>query len=99
MAQPKLKPKPAKPTANPSAPPASHVSAALDQVKLSIEARVGHARLSIAEVSALKPEDILTLDTSLSDPIELSINGSVVALGELVVVDDNFAIRIRSVGQ
>ncbi len=98
MAQPKLKSTDTNPSPLPDSDPVGGMSAALDQVKVSVEAHIGHARLSIAEVSALKPDDILTLDASLSDPIELSINGNLVALGELVVVDDQFAIRIKSVG-
>lgn len=82
---------------NGSAPGGNTIAAALDQVRLAIEAHVGQAQLSVSEAAALKPDDVVPLDAALSDPIELRINGNVVALGELVAVDGQFGVRIKTV--
>ncbi len=60
----------------------------LRSVPVEIRVSVGHARPTIAELLALKPEDILTLDRGVQDPVELFIGDRLVAYGELVESED-----------
>lgn len=63
-------------------------------VQVSLEARLGQTTLSIAELLALKAGSVVTLDLKMGDLIELRLNQSLVARGEIVAVDDNFGVRI-----
>ncbi|WP_164119020.1 FliM/FliN family flagellar motor switch protein [Sphingorhabdus sp. Alg239-R122] len=69
----------------------------VDKVPVMLEAFIGSARLSVAELLALKTGSVVTLNASLGQPVELKLNGQVVALGEVVAVDDNFGICIKEI--
>jgi len=72
-------------------------SAIIRNVNVTLEARLGGREVTIEELMALKPGATLTLDRSLADPVELYLNGALVARGEIVAVDDRFAVRIEEV--
>lgn len=71
----------------------------IDGLPVTVEAILGVARISVGELGALKPGDNLTLDASLGDPVELRLNGTAIATGELVSVGDNFAVRILEIAE
>lgn len=68
-------------------------------VKVRLGALVGHAELSVAELFALKEGSLMTLDRATDDPVEIYLDGKLVALGELVVVGDQFGVRLTQVGE
>src|SRR6266850_2615347 len=79
----------------PSGSPLAQGNLALvEGVKVKIEARLGGAELTVAELFALKRDSVVTLDALLDAPIELRLGEKVVALGQLVAVDDRFGLRI-----
>jgi flagellar motor switch protein FliN/FliY len=55
--------------------------------------------LPLREVLRLGPGSVLELDRDISQPVDLRINGVLVARGEVVVVQDRFAVRIRELVQ
>jgi len=63
-------------------------------VRVTVKARLGEMTLTIHELLALQPGSVLKLDLRLDEPVELRLNESVVARGEIVAVDDHFGIRI-----
>lgn len=67
-------------------------------VKVRLDARVGRAEISVAELFALKEGALLTLDRATDDPLEVYLDGKLVAEGELVVVGDQFGIRLTRIG-
>lgn len=69
----------------------------VEDVKVKLDARLGGADISIAELFALKRDSVLALDAALDAPIELRLGGKVVALGQLVAVDDRFGLRVTEV--
>lgn len=71
----------------------------IDRVPVQIEAIVGVAEIAIGDLAAMKPGDSFRLDTSIADPVELRVNGAVVALGELVTIDGHFGVRIRAIAR
>jgi len=82
-------------SAPPSGPPLVSLDSAIFQdVQVSLDARLGQVTMTIAELLALKAGSVVKLERGLNDLIELRLNQSVVARGEIVVVDDNYAIRI-----
>ena len=83
----------------PPQPATSHLPAFLQDVEVHLEARLGGVAVTVAELASISPGSVMKLDHSLSDPIELRLNGAVVAWGEIVVVDDYFGVRIVEVAE
>jgi flagellar motor switch protein FliN len=68
----------------------------LRDVPITLTARLGHTVLPIAEILKLGPGSVIELEESVGQPIELTVRGVPFATGEVVVVDDHFAIRIKT---
>ncbi len=66
-------------------------------VTVTATAELGRATMSIADVLNLGPESVLELDRPVSEPVDLVVQGVRLARGEVVVVDDRFAIRIKEI--
>jgi flagellar motor switch protein FliN/FliY len=66
----------------------------LRAVKLKLQARVGECAMTIAELMSARENQVLVLDRFLEQPVDLVVDGAVVARGELVAVDGSFAVRI-----
>lgn len=66
----------------------------IDDVEVELEAFVGGARMTVAALNALAADSVIALDAPLNRAIELRLNGTVVAHGELVAVGDQFAVRL-----
>jgi len=86
-----------------SAPPATggyngpkdNIELLLD-VELEINIELGRSDLSIKKILELAPGSIVELDKMAGEPVDLLVNNKVVAKGEVVVIDENFGIRIVS---
>jgi flagellar motor switch protein FliN len=63
-----------------------------DVVRLQV--RVGEAAMSIGELLAARENEVLLLDRAVEQPVDLMLEGSVVARGRLVAVDGSFAVQI-----
>lgn len=70
----------------------------VDHVEVVCEAILGSGSITIGELARLAPGETLVLDSSPADPAEIRVNGKVIARGEIVAVDDHFAIRITEIG-
>lgn len=68
-------------------------------LEVSCEAVLGQGAMTIADLEKLKPGDTVPLDCSPADPVDIRIGGKTIARGEIVTVDDRFAIRLTEVGQ
>ncbi|WP_084238978.1 MULTISPECIES: FliM/FliN family flagellar motor switch protein [Sphingomonas] len=71
----------------------------IDDVEVEIEAFVGGTRMTVAELGALKPQSVVTLDAPLNQAVELRLNGVVIGQGELVAVGDKFGVRLSEVAE
>jgi len=63
-------------------------------VPLEISAVLGQTELSLREVVAMQPGSVFELDKLSTEPIDLYVNKILIARGEVVVVDDKFAVKI-----
>jgi flagellar motor switch protein FliN len=63
-------------------------------VPLEISAVLGQTELSLREVVSMTPGSVFELDKLSTDPIDLYVNNILIARGEVVVVDDKFAVKI-----
>jgi flagellar motor switch protein FliN/FliY len=68
----------------------------IDAVGVTVETHLGGAKMTVAELNALAPGGVVTLEAALNAPVELRVNGVAIALGELVAVGDKFGVRITS---
>lgn len=66
-------------------------------VPMEVSVRIGSTQRRIEEVSDFTKGTIIELDTMASEPVDIMINGNLMARGEVVVVDDNFAVRITEI--
>jgi len=66
-------------------------------IPITITVEVGSKSMSIEEILKLAPSSVIDLDKYLNEPIDLKVNGVLVAKGELYQVDDNFAIKITEI--
>lgn len=75
--------------------PKENVDMLLD-VEMAVSIEIGKTDLSIKRILELAPGSIIELDRMAGEPVDLMVNNKVVAKGEVVVVDENFGIRIVS---
>jgi len=66
----------------------------LHAVKARLQVSVGHVEISIGDLLAAKEHQVLLLDRAVDDPVDLLLEGKVVARGQLVAVDGRFGLRI-----
>jgi flagellar motor switch protein FliN/FliY len=76
-----------------STPEARNIDLLMD-VDLPVSIELGRTRLSIADILSLGPGSVVELSKLAGEPADLLINYKVVARGEVVVVDENFGLRI-----
>jgi flagellar motor switch protein FliN/FliY len=69
----------------------------LHGVAMDVTVELGRTRLSVRELLALTPGDVLELDRAAGSPADLLVNGRLIARGEVVVVDENFALRVTEI--
>lgn len=70
---------------------------ATDHIQIEVAIRLGRTRLSVAQLSQLAPDDILPLDETIGDQVEICIGERVVAHGELVD-DESGRLMVRITG-
>ena len=66
-------------------------------IELPIMVRMGQTEMQLGELLKLTPGSILELNRAADAPVELLVNSKVIAKGEVVVVDGNFAFRITEI--
>jgi flagellar motor switch protein FliN/FliY len=69
----------------------------LHDVEMEVSAELGRTRMSVRELLSLNPGAIVELDRAAGSPADLLVNGRLIARGEVVVVDENFGIRITQI--
>ena len=69
----------------------------LMNVNLQMSVELGRTELPFKKVLELTRGSIISLDKLAGEPVELFANGKLVAYGEVVVIEDNFGLRITSI--
>jgi flagellar motor switch protein FliN len=69
----------------------------LMDVKVELTVRIGSCMLPMREIIELAEGAVLQLDQLASDPVGLYVNDKLIARGEVVVVEDNFGIKITHI--
>lgn len=71
----------------------------LRKVELELAVSFGQTTMTLEQAMKLSSGAIVELNRSVSDPVELLVNDSVIARGEVVVVDGNYGVRITEIAQ
>ncbi len=66
-------------------------------VPLHISVELGKTKMSIKEILELGQGSIIQLDRLAGEPVDLLVNGKLIAKGEVVVIDENYGIRISAI--
>ncbi len=69
----------------------------LMDIPLNVEVVVGSTVIQIKELINLGPGSVLELDRETTEPVDVKVNGKLIAKGELVVVGERFGIRITEI--
>jgi flagellar motor switch protein FliN len=69
----------------------------IKDIKVKITVCVGQAELTVAELFALKDDSVIELQAATTDPVEVMLEGKVVARGALVAVGDRFGVSITEI--
>jgi flagellar motor switch protein FliN/FliY len=91
--------------ANDALPPAKVKKTAIDpanlqlvmDVELNVSLRFGQCQLPLRDVLDLASGSVIELDRDVDDPVELLLDGKVIARGEAVIVDGNYGLRITEI--
>jgi flagellar motor switch protein FliN/FliY len=68
-------------------------------VELNVSLRFGQRQLPLREVLDLASGSVIELDRMADDPVELYLDGKLIAYGEAVVVDGNYGLRVTEIPQ
>lgn len=66
----------------------------LRDVDLDLKIELGRTHMLLEDVLKLRRGSVVTLDKLAGDPVELFVNGRLVARGEILVLNDNFCVRV-----
>jgi flagellar motor switch protein FliN/FliY len=69
----------------------------LNDVNVQVRIELGSTRMTVQDILKLGPGSVVGLDSAISDPIQVYVNDRLVARGEVLVLNDNFAVRITEV--
>jgi flagellar motor switch protein FliN len=82
------------------AAPSAHAEHNLDRVldiPINLSLELGHTRMSIRELLRLTQGSVVKLDRPGGDPLDILVNGCLVARGEVVVINERFGVRITDI--
>jgi flagellar motor switch protein FliN len=80
-----------------SGAPASTQAASLEllrDVQLDLKIELGRTHMQLEEVLQLKKGAVVTLDKLAGDPVDIFVNGRLIARGEVLVLNDSFCVRV-----
>jgi flagellar motor switch protein FliN/FliY len=66
-------------------------------VEMAVTAELGRAQLSVSELLNLRAGSVIELDRAAGSPVDVLVNGTLIARGEVVVVDEEFGVRLTEV--
>jgi flagellar motor switch protein FliN len=69
----------------------------LRNVAMEVTVEIGRTRMTVQELLSLHPGEVVELDRAASAPADLLVNGTLIARGEVVVVDEDFGLRISEI--
>lgn len=69
----------------------------LMDVELNVRVEIGQARRKLKDILEFVPGSILELDKTAGEPIDIYVNNQLIAVGEVVVIEEKFGVRIMEI--
>ncbi|WNY69433.1 flagellar motor switch protein FliN [Borreliella andersonii] len=69
----------------------------LMDVSMRLTVELGRTERKIKDILGMSEGTIITLDKLAGEPVDILVNGKIVAKGEVVVIDENFGVRITEI--
>jgi flagellar motor switch protein FliN/FliY len=69
----------------------------LSAIPVDVSVEMGRARMTVGETLELHPGSVITLNRMAGEPMDLLVNGTPIARGEIVVIDEQFGLRVTEV--
>jgi flagellar motor switch protein FliN/FliY len=69
----------------------------LSAVPVDVSVEVGRTRMTVGETLELREGSVITLDRLADEPVDLLVNGTPIARGEVVVIDEQFGLRLTQI--
>ena len=66
----------------------------INDVELDLRIELGRTNMCLEDVLKLRQGSVVTLDKLAGDPVDVYVNGRIVARGEVLVLNDNFCVRV-----
>ncbi|TWU50808.1 Flagellar motor switch protein FliN [Rubripirellula tenax] len=66
----------------------------LGEVEMDLRVELGRTQMRLEEVLQLRSGSVVALDKLAGDPVDIFVNGRLIARGEVLVMNDNFCIRV-----
>jgi|TARA_B110000858_G_scaffold195433_1_gene251838 flagellar motor switch protein FliN/FliY len=72
-------------------------SAVLDNIPVTVSVELGTTKLKIGEMMALNQGSVIALDSLAGEPLNLRVNGTLIAKGEIVLIKENYGIKLTEI--
>lgn len=69
----------------------------LMDLPVTVMVEVGRTRVKLEEIMNMAPGTVVTLDKRAGEPVDLCVNGKLLARGEVVLVDESYGLRITEI--
>ncbi|MCZ7527719.1 MAG: flagellar motor switch protein FliN [Acidimicrobiia bacterium] len=74
-----------------------HALELLNDVEMRVTVELGRTRMKVRDLLALTAGAVIELDRAAGSPVDVLVNGKLIARGEVVVIDEEFGIRISEI--
>jgi len=85
------------PAAGDGAQPGTHDISRLSEIPMELSVEIGRTRTTVGEALELRVGSVVALGRGAGEPVDLLVNGSPIARGEVVVVDERYGLRITEI--
>lgn len=69
----------------------------LHDVEMGVTVELGRTRMQLRDILTVVPGSVIELDRAASAPVDVLVNGTLIARGEVVVIDEEFGIRVTEI--
>jgi flagellar motor switch protein FliN/FliY len=69
----------------------------LSDVSLQVRIELGRTKMLVEDVLKLNPDSVVELDKAAGDPVDIYVNGRRIARGEVLVLNENFCVRVSEI--
>ncbi len=69
----------------------------LQDIPLTVTVEIGRARMLVKDVLKLAVGAVIELDKLAGEPVDILVNGKIIARGEVIAVNENYGIRITEI--